>query len=99
MGRNTRRRSFPYQYKKKNVHNHIPSAQGGKLASNLTRSIFEDSKKNLWIGDEEEGVFFLKSGHKYDDEYHNISVNTNENNRAYTFEETFHSIEIKKKKA
>ena len=91
--------AFHISTKRKMFHNHIPSAQGGKLASNLTRSIFEDSKKNLWIGDEEEGVFFLKSGHKYDDEYHNISVNTNENNRAYTFEETFHSTRNKEKKS
>ena len=66
--------AFHISTKRKMFHNHIPSAQGGKLASNLTRSIFEDSKKNLWIGDEEEGVFFLKSGHKYDDEYHNICL-------------------------
>lgn len=52
------------------------------------RAVFEDSDGNLWLGEEEEGVFRLSADKNYNDLFQVVNVNSKYENRGYAFEET-----------
>jgi len=74
--------------KTKKFYNYSPTAYPEGNVNKLTRALFEDSNKNLWIGDEENGVFLLKNNKYFYSKYKNIHVNVQSEDRAYAFEET-----------
>lgn len=80
----------------KRFNNFYKTNQRGSLFNNLTRAMYEDSHQNLWIGDEEAGVSFLKKGNSYENGFVQISVNDNTNDRAYVFKETLATGKNKK---
>ena len=40
------------------------------------RAVFEDSDGNLWLGEEEEGVFRLSADKNYNDLFQVVNVNS-----------------------
>lgn len=65
-----------------------PSGRKQKSECMQVRAVFEDSDGNLWLGEEEEGVFRLSADKNYNDLFQVVNVNSKYENRGYAFEET-----------
>jgi len=80
---------FCVKYPQKLFHVYKHTQEKGSISNNLTRTLFEDSYGNLWIGDEEKGASVLLKGKSYQQGFKHYAINTEPSDQGYAFAEMF----------
>ncbi|MFR9610726.1 MAG: two-component regulator propeller domain-containing protein [Rikenellaceae bacterium] len=74
-------------YKYKEFNNYPQQSSRGGLAAGIAKAMFEDREGGLWVGIDEDGLFYKPSGASYANGFQHISIDQMES-RVFAIEQT-----------